>query len=181
MNGGVGGNRVEGGTCRAQCINGNCVDGRCQCRSGYQGEFCSEREYTLPLFDNNNRSATDPGVCFFFFLFFSQQFAGSRVRTRADVSGLTDAPASTDTPVVDARLTTEPGLVIRKSGTASAWLVFTGLYVRDSCAALRWARDGVIPASDVRRDWTASPATSKLTKGNAWVSQSSLSFVGSNF
>lgn len=33
------------GNCRARCINGNCVDGRCQCRSGYQGEFCNEREY----------------------------------------------------------------------------------------------------------------------------------------
>lgn len=34
----------ETGRCRVHCLNGNCVDGRCQCRSGYQGEFCNERE-----------------------------------------------------------------------------------------------------------------------------------------
>lgn len=36
--------RGESGRCRVHCINGNCVDGKCQCRSGYQGEFCNERE-----------------------------------------------------------------------------------------------------------------------------------------
>lgn len=36
--------RGESGRCRVHCINGNCVDGKCQCRNGYQGEFCNERE-----------------------------------------------------------------------------------------------------------------------------------------
>jgi len=42
---GNGGDRGETGRCKVHCINGNCVDGRCQCRSGYQGEFCNERKY----------------------------------------------------------------------------------------------------------------------------------------
>lgn len=46
--------RGESGRCRVHCINGNCVDGKCQCRSGYQGEFCNERE--LSILSNNSSS-----------------------------------------------------------------------------------------------------------------------------
>lgn len=32
--------------CRAPCLNnGSCVNGRCVCRPGYQGEFCAERKF----------------------------------------------------------------------------------------------------------------------------------------
>lgn len=53
--------RGESGRCRVHCINGNCVDGKCQCRSGYQGEFCNERELSIlsniPSILSNNSSS----------------------------------------------------------------------------------------------------------------------------
>lgn len=38
-------NVASGIPCRAPCLNNaSCVNGKCVCRPGYQGEFCAERK-----------------------------------------------------------------------------------------------------------------------------------------
>lgn len=42
---GLGGNGAGGSTCKAMCMfGGTCVNGKCECTPGYQGEYCTERK-----------------------------------------------------------------------------------------------------------------------------------------
>ncbi|XP_043673250.1 fibrillin-2-like isoform X2 [Vespula pensylvanica] len=57
--------RGESGRCRVHCINGNCVDGRCQCRSGYQGEFCNEPICREPCLNQGRCIGPDRCACIY--------------------------------------------------------------------------------------------------------------------
>ncbi|XP_046415905.1 fibrillin-2-like isoform X1 [Neodiprion fabricii] len=62
---GSGNQRGEGGSCKAQCIHGNCVDGSCQCRPGYQGEFCSEPICREPCLNQGRCIGPDRCACIY--------------------------------------------------------------------------------------------------------------------
>ncbi|XP_029674893.1 fibrillin-2-like isoform X2 [Formica exsecta] len=62
---GSGGDRGETGRCRVHCINGNCVDGRCQCRTGYQGEFCNEPICREPCLNQGRCIGPDRCACIY--------------------------------------------------------------------------------------------------------------------
>ncbi|XP_003250904.3 fibrillin-2 [Apis mellifera] len=57
--------RGESGRCRVHCINGNCVDGKCQCRSGYQGEFCNEPICREPCLNQGRCIGPDRCACIY--------------------------------------------------------------------------------------------------------------------
>ena len=39
------------GQCSPQCVNGNCIDGKCQCNARWKGESCNEREFCCKVLE----------------------------------------------------------------------------------------------------------------------------------